>query len=210
MKAKINKGDNPRNRIIEAAMKEFSINGLKGGRVENITKNANVNKAMLFYYFGSKKNLYELIIKNTVELLMNKILEIIHSNLTVEEFLENFPAIYIDYFSRNKGIVNMLSIDLIQNSDYIANFIGSMFKEKFGNSSPVPFHTFILKWYEEGKIIEKDPVHFMLNIMSLTLFHFIIKPIPEAIFNIKKDETREYYEYRKKSIINLLKRGVLK
>jgi hypothetical protein len=141
---------------------------------------------------------------------MDKIGEIIRPNLTIDEFLENFPAIYIDHFSQNKGIVNMLSIDLIQNPDYISNLIGSMFKKKFGNNNPVPFHTFILKWYENGKIVEKDPVHFMLNIMSLTLFHFIIKPIPEAIFNIKKEETREYYEYRKKSIINLLKRGILK
>lgn len=206
----VNKDKNPRDRIIDSAMNEFSLNGLKGSRVEDITKKAKVNKAMLFYYFGSKKNLYEIIVKMTVESLMNKISEIIHPNLTIDEFLENFPAIYIDHFSQNKGIVNMLSIDLIQNPDYIANLIGSMFKEKFGNNNPVPFHLFIIKWYKEGKIIEKDPVHFMLNIMSLTLFHFIIKPIPEAIFNIKKEENEEYYEYRKKSIINLLKRGVLK
>ena len=196
-------------RIINSAMKEFSLNGFNGSRVENITKNANINKAMLFYYFDSKQNLYDIIIKKTATALMVKLNEVIHPELTIEEFLDKFPDIYIDFFSKNKYFINMLSIDLIQNPNHIADLIGKMFVEKFGDG-PAPFETLVLKWYKEKKITEKDPIHFILNIMSLVIFPFIIKPIPEKIFKRKIDENEEYYDYRKKSIKNILKRGLLK
>lgn len=50
----------------------------------------------------------------------------------------------------------------------------------------------------------------MMNTLSLIIFPFIAKPIPEALFNIELAENEKYYEYRKKSIKNLLKRGLLK
>ncbi len=202
---------NTRNKIISAAMKEFSLNGLKGSRVENITKRANVNKAMLFYYFGSKQKLYEIIIQKTVGSLLKTIGEIIHPELTIEEFIEEFPSLYIDHFSKNKSVINMLAIDIIQNPNYISNLIGTVFRDNFNMDSSIsPFERLIKKWSEEDKITEKNPVHFMLNIMSLIIFPFIMKPIPEAVFNKKIDDSKEYYEHRKESIKNLLKRGLLK
>ncbi len=104
-------------KIINSAMNEFSKNGLKGSRVENIAKKANVNKAMLFYYFGSKKNLYELIVKKTVNMLLGRLSEIISPTLTIDDFIEKFPDIYINFFSQNKEFVNMIIIDLLQNPD---------------------------------------------------------------------------------------------
>ena len=196
-------------KIIKFAFEEFSKHGLMGSRVENITKRAKVNKAMLFYYFGSKKNLYELIIKKTVAMLLEKINDLISPSLSIEEFLEKFPLLYIDFFSNNKNFINMLVLDLIQNPEQITVLIRTMFREKFG-SGPTPFGIIINKWFEEGRTTEKDPVHFMLNIMSLIIFPFIFRPIPEAIFNKELKKSEAYFEYRKKSIQNLLKRGLLK
>ncbi len=45
-------------RILEAALREFSENGLAGARTEQIAAAAGVNKALLYYYFESKDKLY--------------------------------------------------------------------------------------------------------------------------------------------------------
>ncbi len=47
-----------RARILDAALKEFSAHGLAGARTESIARLAGVNKALLYYYFESKENLY--------------------------------------------------------------------------------------------------------------------------------------------------------
>jgi AcrR family transcriptional regulator len=45
-------------RILEAARREFSEKGIAGARVDAIAARAGVNKRMLYYYFGSKDDLF--------------------------------------------------------------------------------------------------------------------------------------------------------
>src|ERR1035438_4847847 len=52
------RADQTRARILEAATREFSSNGLAGARTERIAEVAGVNKALLYYYFQSKQALY--------------------------------------------------------------------------------------------------------------------------------------------------------
>jgi len=47
-----------RARILDAAVQEFSANGLAGARMDQIASVAGVNKALLYYHFDSKDNLY--------------------------------------------------------------------------------------------------------------------------------------------------------
>jgi TetR/AcrR family transcriptional regulator len=47
-----------RTRILDAALTEFAAHGLAGARTDRIAQSAGVNKALLYYYFDSKENLY--------------------------------------------------------------------------------------------------------------------------------------------------------
>jgi len=49
--------------IFNAALAEFALNGFAGGRINNIARRARVNKRMLYFYFGNKKNLFRCILK---------------------------------------------------------------------------------------------------------------------------------------------------
>jgi AcrR family transcriptional regulator len=53
-----------RRRILEAALDEFAAKGLDGSRVDAIAARAGVNKRMLYYYFGSKDDLYRAVLRN--------------------------------------------------------------------------------------------------------------------------------------------------
>src|ERR1700739_4949512 len=48
-----------RQRILDAAAREFAAYGLAGARTEAIAAAAGVNKALLYYYFDSKDRLYQ-------------------------------------------------------------------------------------------------------------------------------------------------------
>lgn len=52
-----------RDRILAAALQEFSTRGLSGARVDTIARRARINKRILYHYFGNKRNLYHEIVR---------------------------------------------------------------------------------------------------------------------------------------------------
>ena len=48
-----------RERILEAAYREFATHGLAGARVDRIAENAKANKRALYSYFGNKEDLFD-------------------------------------------------------------------------------------------------------------------------------------------------------
>lgn len=50
-------------RILAAAAVEFAERGYSGARVDRIARRARVNKAMLYYHFGSKEALYRALLR---------------------------------------------------------------------------------------------------------------------------------------------------
>lgn len=49
--------------ILQSAFHEFARYGFSGARMERIAKRAKTNKAMLHYYFGSKRKLYQAVLE---------------------------------------------------------------------------------------------------------------------------------------------------
>jgi len=52
-----------RQRILDAALREFSASGFAGARMDRIATAASVNKALIYYYFDSKENLYAAVLE---------------------------------------------------------------------------------------------------------------------------------------------------
>ena len=53
--------------ILEAAVLEFSEHGFSGTRMESIARRAGVNKALVFYYFNSKAELFDAVLERYYE-----------------------------------------------------------------------------------------------------------------------------------------------
>src|SRR5882757_17176 len=52
-------------RILAAAALEFAARGFAGARVDRIARRARVNKAMIYYHFRSKQELYRALLRQT-------------------------------------------------------------------------------------------------------------------------------------------------
>jgi len=58
--------DRTRRRILDAALKEFSARGFAGARVGGIARRAQVNKRMLYHYFGDKEGLFRAVLRHKI------------------------------------------------------------------------------------------------------------------------------------------------
>lgn len=204
------RGLNSKERIISASIDEFSKNGFFGARVDIIAKKAKINKAMIFYYFSSKEQLYKQVLVRIASKTIGNLKKsgIVNESITPEEYLHKFPEVYMDFFEKNPSFLRIIGLGLIQNGDYMKSILKEMF-ENMKEGLPEKFSGFIKKWHREGKITEKDPAHFFLNIVSLSLFPMLSKPLSEAIFGNEFDDSTFTGE-RLNSIKNLLEKGMIK
>ena len=97
-----------RDKISAAARKVFSQKGYHGASVNLIATEAGVNKALLFYYFNSKKNLYQETIQNIFATLRENVTVQKDKFSHIEDRLKETIRLYIDELSKNKDLTSLI------------------------------------------------------------------------------------------------------
>lgn len=64
--------ENKQKQILDGAMLEFSRYGYKKASVAQIANSAGISKSMIFYYFGTKEKLYNLLVIKTCDYALKK------------------------------------------------------------------------------------------------------------------------------------------
>lgn len=98
-----------REAIINAALKEFAQKGYKNASTNEIVKEANISKGLLFHYFSNKKNLFLFLYDYSKDIFLS-------------EFYNKVDYDETDIVKRWKQIV-LLKIELIQKYPVIYDFI---------------------------------------------------------------------------------------
>lgn len=52
--------------IMNAALKEFSVNGFAGTRLEDVARRAGISKGTIYLYFNSKEELFEAVVRDRI------------------------------------------------------------------------------------------------------------------------------------------------
>jgi AcrR family transcriptional regulator len=64
-----------RERILNAAMKEFARKGYENASTNEIVKTANIGKGRLFHYFNTKKELFIFLFDTALQVIQTEILD---------------------------------------------------------------------------------------------------------------------------------------
>ena len=103
--------DQTRARILQAAVKVFTRDGYSGGRVESISREADSNDRMLYYYFGSKEHLFVCVLEHTYE-QFNKAESKLKLDLTAPvQALQALVGFIWNYYVKHPEFVAILSIE---------------------------------------------------------------------------------------------------
>ena len=144
-------------RILLAAQKEFAARGYSGARMEAIARSAAINKAMLFYYFSSKDNLYRTVLLGVFSEIFGEIGRFVSPQLTPDLFLEKFPEIYVRFIARHPDLLRIMVFDLIHNPENVTAAMAAIVHEKM-SCLPHPLLGLIKRWHDQGLISEGDPL----------------------------------------------------
>lgn len=67
------KSDQTKDKILAAALDEFASKGFSGTRVDQIARAAGVNKAMIYYHFAGKQDLFDQLFQSEMELVKKEL-----------------------------------------------------------------------------------------------------------------------------------------
>lgn len=97
-------------RIVAAAREEFARRGFAGARVEQIARRAGVNKQLLFYYFHSKRGLFQAVLAQSAGELETALAELAQAGAGGGplERLRLTLAAQFEFLARHPEIVALL------------------------------------------------------------------------------------------------------
>ena len=95
-------------RIVAAAREEFSKRGYAGARVEQIAERAGVNKQLLFYYYHSKRGLFQAVLSQAAAELEFALARLAHPAGGPLDRLRLTLAAQFEFLARNPEIVALI------------------------------------------------------------------------------------------------------
>lgn len=96
-------------RVMGAAGDEFARRGFEGARVDLIARRAGVNKQLLFYYYGSKRGLYQAVVGRAVADLERALAELAIGAGPALDRIRRALEAQFDYLARRPELVTLLS-----------------------------------------------------------------------------------------------------
>jgi TetR/AcrR family transcriptional regulator len=162
--------------ILNAALREFSLEGIAGARTDAIAKAAGVNKALLYYYFRDKETLYGAVLDHVFGGLKERINKALDSDLPPREKLLAYVGAHFDYIASHPLYPRITQGEMMRAAHGKAPHLKRIAKQYF-----VPLFGRVASVIEEGQAAGDfrpvDPTHFVPSMIAIIVFHFTNAPI---------------------------------
>lgn len=183
-------------KIKNAARTVFHKKGYAATRTRDIAEEAGINLALLNYYFRSKEKLFEIIMFETLFGFMQNLVMVMNDEKsTLEKKVELTALNYIDLIIKEPNIPIFMLSEIRNRPDNLLEKLPV--KQLIMNSSFFMQHQ---KAVAAGKIIEPNPLHFLMNLIGLVVFPFIAEPLLKGIGGLNDTQFNKLMQERKKLI----------
>lgn len=172
-----------REEILDVAEKLFSEQGFEAVTVREISKAAEINIAMVSYYFGSKEKLYEEVIDRKLipsDLVRSKILE----NASCKDALFAFIDYFVDRFFENRQFQILIFREMaLQQRKKMPEYITEKLYRNFANISEV-----INKGIQAKEFKSVDANMTVMTIIGIVKTYTTSTPIVCKVLNANEEE----------------------
>ena len=195
--------DSSKDRIINAALEDFSKYGMAGARVDRIAQKAGINKAMIYYHFTSKENLYIESLKYFFRRFTEKIRSNIVKGVSPEETLGNIADTYAELFMRNKVIRPIILRELANPTPETLEQLADLFIE---SNISYEVGEIFKDGIDKGILRRVDMRQAIISFLAMNIGYFFAYPIMNKVFKI--DNQEQFIDERKKAITDLFFNGM--
>lgn len=197
--------NNKEQAILAAAKEEFFNKGYDGARTTSIALNAGVTHAMLHYYFKTKEQLFERIFHETMAMLVEGILEVFtQTEKPFKERMAEALDIHFEVVRQNPRLPLFMIREVASRPERFA-VIKNVISSFAGNLLATMQHD-IDQAVSNNEISHIDATTLLLDMVSLNVFPFIVKPVFEAATGLDLNADSKFWDIRKQENIELIMR----
>lgn len=193
-------------KIIQAATEVFLEKGKDGARMQEIADKADINKAMLHYYFRSKDKLYETVFKEKVFKFLDELFTSVPDTDDIKIVLKQFTANYIDLISTHPELVRFILWEIRQGGQYMGEALKNI-SDKHGFAK-FPFLDKVQNAIQSGAIRPLDPMHLIISVIGICVYPFIAQPLLENAIPGMRIGSPVFLQKRKEEVFNLIWKGI--
>jgi AcrR family transcriptional regulator len=191
--------------ILASAAAEFSQRGFSNAFVESIAARTHVNKRMIYYYFGSKRDLYIVVLKNEYRKIREAEQNLDLDHLPPVKALRQYTESAFNYYRNNEQFVRLVNLENVMKGRHLDS--SKSFKAL--NSPIIGILRRILKRGVSQRIFRSgiDPIDLHLTISALGFFYISNRYTFGTIFSYDMTSARAS-ERRKNEIVDIVLRYV--
>lgn len=105
--------------VLAAAMKEFAESGYGGARIDKVAERAGVNKQLIYYYFGSKEDLYVAVLDSAYSALRLAEAELHLADLDPVAGIRELALFNWRYHVKHPNLISLVRTENLHKAKYL-------------------------------------------------------------------------------------------
>jgi len=192
-----------RDRILSAALDEFTEFGQAGARVDRIARAAGVNKAMIYYHFSSKEKLFLETVRSFFDNVAQRARETVQPTASLREALFALATLHAETLQRNPRLAPLMMRELARPQNEMVEQIA----HAFGASGiPQRVMAYLDEGVKAGHFRPIDNRHLLASFVSLSLGYFFIAPVIDLVLEI--EDRDRFVQERCRVIVEIFLSGI--
>ena len=181
--------------IIESATAVFGKYGLYGAKMTEIAEKADVNKALVYYHFKTRENLYRIVLGTNLKHMINDL----HYNLFLKHVSkpkeDQIIRIFIHYWEEQTEVLHLLTMEIHQGGDLLFDLLrDSKTSETYDKLYNIT--TLLEEHVHLGSEDAQQVIQRFISFIGIIIIYFLLEPIFARILGMREDERSEFLEQR--------------
>jgi len=200
------RSDQTRARILDAAIREFSADGMAGARTERIAEAAGVNKALLYYYFTSKQALYDAALEDVANRVVTSSMAALDAGRSAGESVVQFALNHFDRIHTQRTFQTLMQQEMIRLHRGEENAVVPLVDKVF-RPMMLRLRQLLAEGTGSGELVQVDQLQIMYAALGANVFYFLSAPIMGLLMEFDAFDPGAL-EFRRKAAIEFLGQSI--
>jgi TetR/AcrR family transcriptional regulator len=167
--------------ILQAALEEFSLEGVAGARTDEIARRAGVNKALLYYYYKDKEGLYDAALEQVFSGLAERVMKVLQTpGLPPRARLLTYLEAHFDYIASAPVYPRLVQREFMRTAGRTLSPAASRIFERYGKPIYARLLQLINEGIASGDFRKIDAGQALTSILGIINFYFISLPAQQV------------------------------